>query len=130
MEYILMALFGGGTADWQDIGATCYDWEDIFDKAKEEYDFENVNINTLYEIILRMALEELQQEMKNVAEECSEEFQYCAKNIEEYFNIFANCLDTHLTFTGSEELAEEIQEKMRGKIEEIEDRIGFTYIEF
>lgn len=130
MEYILMALFGGGVADWKDIGATFYDWEDIFDKAKEEYDFENVNINTLYEIILRMALEKLQEEMENISYECSEEFQECAKNIEDYFDIYTNCLDTHIRFNGEEELAEEIQEKLEDEIDQINHDIAFTYIEF
>ena len=130
MVYILMALFGGGVADWEDIGATYYDWEDIFDKAKEEYDFENVNINTLYEIILRIALEKLQEEMENVADECSEEFQDCAKNIEDYFDIYTNCLDTHIRFNGEEELADEIQEKLEDEIDQINHDIGFAYIEF
>ena len=42
MEYILISLFGGGTADWQDISKTNYDWEDIFDRAKIDFDMGNI----------------------------------------------------------------------------------------
>ena len=130
MEYILMAVFGGGVADWNDIASTYYDWEDIFDRAKSDYDFENVEINTLYSIVLEIALDKLQEEMQNYVGETSEEFQDCAKNIKDYFEIFANCLDTHLWFRGSEELGEEIQEKLEEEIDQINHDIAFTYIEF
>ena len=63
--------------------------------------------------------------------EKSEDCENCSLDIYSYFEICTNYLDTHLSYIGEdEELAEEIQKKMRGKIEEIEDRIGFTYIEF
>ena len=40
IESILMALFGGGTADWNDIANTEYDWENIFELLKEKYLFQ------------------------------------------------------------------------------------------
>ena len=69
--------------------------------------------------------------MQEYSGEKSEDFEKCSLNIYSYFEIYTNYLNTSLYYIGEdEELAEEIQEKMRGKIEEIEDRIGFTYIEF
>lgn len=130
MEYILMAVFGGGTADWQDIGATYYDWDDVFERAKDEYGLDNIDINTLYRIILEMALEKLEEEMQNYVGEKSGEFEDCSRNSKDYFEIFTNCLDTHLWFRGSEELAKEIQEKLEEEIDQINHDIAFTYIEF
>lgn len=130
MENILISLFGGGILDWRDISQTNYDWEDIFDRAKNDFNFDNADINTLYFVILEMALEELKDKMEEIADECSKEFQDCARNIEEYFNIYTNCLDTHIRFNGSEELAEEIQEKLEDEIDDIDHNIGFTYINF
>jgi hypothetical protein len=130
MGYILMALFGGGTLDWEHISRTTYDWEDIFDRAKQNYDFENIDMCQLYETILEMALDELQEKMEEIADECSEEFQECAKDIYGHFEFFINFLDTKLYFRGSEELAEEIQEKLEDEIDDINFKIGFADIEF
>lgn len=53
MEWILMALFNGGTADWNDIANTEYDWEDIFEELKIKFgDLEGVDINDIYTIIM------------------------------------------------------------------------------
>lgn len=35
MEYILIELFGGGSADWRNIASTEYNWSDIFETAKK-----------------------------------------------------------------------------------------------
>ena len=40
IESILMALFGGGYGDWNDIANTEYDWENIFELLKEKYLFQ------------------------------------------------------------------------------------------
>lgn len=131
MEWILMALFGGGTLDWQDIGQTEYDWEEIFERARMDFGMENVNINTLYQIILEIALEELALAMCEYKGETSEDFKNCSGDIYSYFDIWCNCLDTKLTYIGENELlGKEIQDKMADKIEEINDKIGFTYINF
>lgn len=130
MVYILIALFGGGTLDWEHISQTNYDWEDIFDRAKGNYDFENIDMCQLYETILDMALDELQEKMQEVAEECSDEFQECAEDVRGYFEFFINFLDTKLYFNGSEELAEEIQEKLEDELDDINFKIGFADIDF
>lgn len=130
MENILMALFGGGIADWQDISETKYDWEEIIRRARQDYEERYIDINVLYTTVLKIAREELQEAMENYEGETSEEFKKCTENIEEFFEIFANCLDTHLWFLGSEELGKEIQEKLQGKIDEIDEKIGFTYFSF
>ena len=130
MEYILISLFGGGTADWQDISKTNYDWEDIFDRAKIDFDMGNIDINTLYYIILEMAISELGDKMQEYQGEKSEEFEQCSNDMFNYFEIYTNCLDSHVTFVGSEELAEEIQEKLGEEIDQINHDIAFTYIEF
>lgn len=131
MENILISLFGGGILDWQDISKTQYKWEEIFERARIDFGMKNIDINTLYQIILEIALEELALAMQEYSGEKSEDFENCSLDIYSYFEICTNYLNTSLYYIGEdEELAEEIQKKMRGKIEEIEDRIGFTYIEF
>ena len=140
MEYILMSIFGGGTADWQDIGQTEYDWDDILEKAKDidgvEY-LENLNINDLYYAILELALQELQEEINryiknNYSEEEKEDFEKL-KQIDctdtEQWDIWCNCLDTHLSFVGDSELAEVLSAHLQYNIDKISDKIGFTYID-
>lgn len=132
MEYILITLFGGGELDWQDIGKTYYDWKDIFDYVIYEggKTIEECEINDLYWAILELALQDLSDKMQDKMQERSEDFKYCSNNIDKFFEIYANCLDTHLTFIGREELGKEIQEVMADEIEEINNKIGFTRIEF
>ena len=130
MEYILMALFDGGTLEWQGIGKSEYEWEEIFVRAKIDFDFKEIDINTLYQIILEIAIEELAMAMQNYEGETSEEFKNCAYDIYSYFEIYCNCIDTHLNYIDTEKLGKEIQEKMADKIDEINEKIGFTYIEF
>ena len=45
------------------------------------------------------------------------------------FEIYANCLDSHLTFIGTQEERELLNKYFSKEIEEINDKIGFTYIE-
>lgn len=53
IESILMALFGGGYGDWNDIANTEYNWEDIFEELKIKFeDLEGVDINDIYTIIM------------------------------------------------------------------------------
>lgn len=133
MEYILMALLGGGILDWEDISKTEYEWEEIFKRAKMYYGANDLEINDLYATILEMALDELAMEMTQIESEesVSEEFKNCAFDIYSYFEIYTNYLDTHLYYVGdNEELAQEIQEKLEDKIDEINKKIGFTYIQF
>ena len=55
IESILMALFGGGYGDWNDIANTEYDWENIFELLKEKYgSLDNVDINNIYTTIMEM----------------------------------------------------------------------------
>ena len=75
---------------------------------------ENVDINTLYQIILEIALEELALAMCEYKGETSEDFKNCSGDIYSYFDIWCNCLDTRLTYIGENELlGKEIQDKMR-----------------
>ena len=133
MEYILMSLFGGGICDWQDIAQTKYDWGEIFERAKERYGFD-VDINCLYETILNMALEDLNDLIEDyIAEANTEEEKTIAEqlekvNIEDDFDIWCNYLDTHLNFMGNEEIGKIMQDTFADKIDEINNKIGFTYI--
>ena len=135
MEEILIALFGGGICDWQDISQTKYDWEEIIGRAKERYGFD-VDINCLYETILNMALEDLNDLIEDyIAEANTEEEKTIAEqlekvNIEDDFDIWCNCLDTHLNYIGDEEIGRIIQDIFEDKIDKIDENIGFTYIDF
>ena len=139
MEYILMSIFGGGTLDWQDIAETEYDWDDIFEQAKDTNGTENLeelDINDLYRAVLELALEELQEEINdyiknNYSEEEKEDFEKL-KQIDctdtEQWDIWCNCLDTGLTFVGDRELAENLSNCLQQTIDKISDKIGFTEI--
>lgn len=136
MEYILINLFGGGVADWQDISQTKYYWNEIFSNLKDRMELENIDINDLYEQIMLMARDELYNEMAEYAGKANTREEIAIAKIlenidvEEDFDIYANCLDSHINFKGTEEQAEIIQEIFREKIDEIDDKIGFTYINF
>lgn len=139
MEYILMSIFGGGICDWQDIAKTEYDWNDIFAQAKNTKGvelLENLDINDLYRAILELALEELQYEIddyiKNNYSEQEKDIFDKLKQINctdtEQWEIWCNCLDTHLIFLGNSELAENLSNCLQQTIDKISDKIGFTYI--
>lgn len=139
MEYILMSIFGGGMCDWQDIGQTEYDWDDIIEHAKytKGVEFlEDLNINDLYGAILELALEELQEEItryikNNYSAEEKDIFDKLSQidcTDTEQWEIWCNCLDTHLMFIGDSELAEVLSAHLQYNIDKISDKIGFTYI--
>lgn len=140
MEYVLIALFGGGTLDWEDITNTEYCWRDIIETAKYECgtDIENLDINDFYYAILILALEELQQEINeyienNYSEKEKDVFEKlkkidCDINNTEQWDIFCNCLDTHIIFVGDTEIAKALSSTLQEIVDRISDKIGFTYI--
>lgn len=132
MERILMALFGGGTLDWKDISRTNYDWDEIFSRLKDEYgyDFKNVDINTIYREILEMALEDIEEMFENCSDEKFKHYLECNVKVREDFDIYTNCLDTHIIWVGDQYIGEKISEFFKEEIEEINNKIGFTYIDF
>lgn len=135
MEYILISLFGGGTADWQDITQTKYDWDKIIERGRYVYGFD-LDINGLYGTILNIAIDELfdivetyistakTKEEKEIAEKLEK------IDFENDFDTWTNCLDTHLKFIGDEELGKLLQDTFEKEIDEIDKKIGFTYIDF
>ena len=133
MEYILISLFGGGTADWNDIAQTKYDWKEIFRNAEDLALNDGIQINDLYFSILEIARNELLDSIEEYVENANttEEIILAEKiqNItEEDFDLWANCLDTRIAFVGTDDEAEIIQKLFQNKIDEIDDKIGFTYI--
>lgn len=136
MEYILMELFDGGSADWRDIADTEYDWCDIFETAKNYNGTDNIedlSINDLYFAICYMAVNELLNAIEEYCNSANTKEEIAlAEQIEnisiEDFEIFANCLDTHITYIGENE--EIIQKIFDDEIDEINNKIGFTYINF
>lgn len=136
MEYILIELFGGGSADWCDIADTEYNWCDIFETAKNYEDTDNIedlSIDDLYYTICILATSELLDKIEeycnlaNTKEEITLAKQMKNISIED-FEIYANCLDTHIRFVG--ENGEIIQEIFNNEIDNINKKIGFTHIDF
>lgn len=136
MEYILIELFGGGSADWSDIANTEYHWWDIFETAKEleeTYNIEDLSINDLYYAICYLAVNELLNAIEEYCSSANTQKEITlAEQIEnisiEDFKILTNCLDTHIYYVGKN--GEIIQKIFDKKIDEINDKIGFTYINF
>lgn len=132
VEHILIGLFGGGTADWNDIAQTKYDWKEIFENAKD-LNGEEIDINDLYYSILDIARRELLDIIEEYVDNANikEEIvlaEILDKITGEDFDLWANCLDTRIIFIGTIEQADIINKLFENEIEEINDKIGFTYI--
>lgn len=138
MEYILMSLFGGGTLDWEDVGKTYYDWEDIIYIIKHyiDEDMSNWEINDFYWAVIYFGLIELNKVVDNFIaknegnEELKDDIETLKMlDIDEDFEINCNCLDTHCNFYGEEELGTVLLKYFREDIENISNNIAFTNIE-
>lgn len=142
IESILMALFGGGYGDWNDIANTEYDWENIFELLKEKYgSLDNVDINNIYTTIMEMGqidfmamIDEYIKENKNNKDKevkrIVEKLSYFDFQDEKNWTIYANCLDSHLyLYIDDTEIYDILNDYLEDEIEKINDKIGFTYID-
>lgn len=143
MEWILMTLFGGGTADWNDIANTEYNWEDIFEELKMKFgDLEEIDINDIYAIIMEegkrdfikmvndFIIENKNTEDKDLKQAIEKLKDFDFEDEENNWYIMANCLDSHIQlFVNDTELYDILNDYFADEIEKINDRIGFTYIE-
>lgn len=142
IENILMALFGGGYGNWNDIANTEYDWENIFELLKEKYgSLDNVDINNIYTTIMEMGQidfmamideyikenkDNKDKEVKRIVEKLS----YFDFQDEKNWTIYANCLDSHLyLYVDDTEIYDILNDYLEDEIEKINDKIGFTYID-
>lgn len=138
MEYLLMELFGGGTADWGMIGETHYDWHDIMEMAKDIFgSIESIDFQCLLETIFIMAKDEFvnmvdkfikgkdYEEYKNVINKLKN---FDFDNDENwYFNL--NYLDNDIIINVDEDIKEILDLYFEDEIDKINDNIGFTYIQ-
>ena len=143
MELILMALFGGGYGDWNDIANTEYNWEDIFEELKMKFGgLEGVDINDIYTIIMEKGkwdfikmvndfiIENKNTEDKDLKQAIEKLKDFDFEDEENNWYIMANCLDSHIQlFVNDTELYDILNDYFADEIEKINDRIGFTYIE-
>ena len=141
MEWILMALFGGGAADWNDIANTKYNWEDIFEELKMEFgDLDGVDINDIYTIIMEegkgdfikmvndFITENKNTEDKDLKQAVEKLKDFDFDNDEIWF-IYANCLDSHIYLKVEDtEIIDILNDYLEDEIDNINDKIGFTYI--
>lgn len=141
MEWILMALFNGGTADWNDIASTEYNWEDIFEGLKIKFgDLEEVDINDIYVIIMEKGkwdfikmvndfiIENKNTEDKDLKQAIEKLKDFDFDNDEIWF-IYANCLDSHIYLKVEDtEIIDILNNYLEDEIDDINDKIGFTYI--
>ena len=142
IESILIALFGGGYGNWNDIANTEYDWENIFELLKEKYgSLDNVDINNIYATIMEMGQTDFitmvdeyieknkdnkNKEVKRIVEKLS----YFDFQDEKNWTIYANCLDSHLyLYVDDTEIYDILNDYLEDEIEKIDDKIGFTYID-
>ena len=134
MEEILMATYGGGIADWNDIAQTKYNWSEILERAKNRYYGEEIDINDLYETILNMAIEEFNDIVEEYKMNKDNDIDYIGQleeiNVLNSFDIWCNCLDTRIKFIGDKQDIELLQGLFEKEIEKINEKIGFTYIDF
>ncbi len=142
IESILMALFGGGCIDWDNLAETDYDWDNIFELLKERYgSLEDVEINDIYETILNMGRanfisminnfikDNKDSNNKNVKRIVSKLQDFDFEDEENNWYIMANCLDSHIQLLVDDtELYDILNDYFADEIEKINDKIGFTYI--
>ena len=142
IESILMALFGGGYGDWNDIANTEYDWENIFELLKEKYgSLDNVDINNIYTTIMEMGQidfmamidEYIKENKDNKDKEVKrmvEKLSYFDFQDEKNWTIYANCLDSHIyLYVDDTEIYDILNDYLEDEIEKINDKIGLTYID-
>ena len=142
IESILMALFGGGYGDWNDIANTEYDWENIFELLKEKYgSLDNVDINNIYTTIMEMGqidfmamideyIKENKDSKNKEVKRIVEKLSYFDFQDEKIWTIYANCLDSHLyLYVDDTEIYDILNDYLEDEIEKINDKIGFTYID-
>ena len=141
IESILMALFGGGYGDWNDIANTEYNWEDIFEELKIKFgDLEGVDINDIYTIIMEKGkwdfikmvndfiIENKNTEDKDLKQAIEKLKDFDFDNDEIWF-IYANCLDSHIYLKVEDtEIIDILNNYLEDEIDDINDKIGFTYI--
>lgn len=138
MEYLLIELFGGGTADWEMIGETNYDWHEVLKMAKDIFgSLESIDFQCLLETIFIMA----KNEFVNMIDKFIEE-----KDYEEYKNVIdklknydfdddgnwyfnTNYLDNDIMITVDEDIKKILDYHFEDEIDKINDNIGFTYIQ-
>lgn len=139
MEYILSALFGGGTLDWEMIGQTEYDWEDIIEEYRSNFgSIENAEFNSFLEIIFEMA----EREFAEMVDEFIKEYEYNEDykgvveklkevDFEDYdiWATYTNYLDNGIYLKVEKEIKDILDEYLSDKIDRINDNIGFTCIE-
>lgn len=130
---LLMAVFGGGTADWDMISKCEYDAEDIIERVKEYGDFESADFNTLlggaidlYRYHIQDALEEVKGSVEDEEERAKLE------ELDPYTDIdaYTNYLDTSMFFSSDvDDEKKELYEKyLRDAIDAEDEKIGFCYL--
>lgn len=137
MEYLLMELFGGGIADWEMIGETGYDWHEILERAKNTFgDLDNINFKCLLETIFEMAKEDFIDMINEFIEENDKEYKDDIDKLksfnfddEEHWYFNTNYLDNDIMITVDEDIKKILDYHFEDEIDEINDNIGFTYIE-
>lgn len=142
IESILMALFGGGCIDWDNLAETDYDWDNIFELLKERYgSLEDVEINDIYETILNMGkanfISMINKFIKDNKDSNNENVKRIVSKLQDFdfedeensWYIMANCLDSHIQLLVDDtELYDILNDYFADEIEKINDKIGFTYI--
>ena len=137
MERILMALFGGGELDWQEISKTNYDWEEIINKARQIYGLDT-DITCLFEFVFRLAKNDFCNMINDYIKSYNEDKLFgkeieILKNFdfenEENWYFNCNCLDNDIILYVNEETKKAIDEIVDIKdLNAINDKIGFNEI--
>ena len=131
-EYILRSFFSGGSLDWSMVAKTNYEWTDIVEHLHYNFIDTMVDINDIIWAIFDMAIidlyklaEEKRKELKH-----NDFYKILIDNFETYFDIYTNCIDSHLMFIGTETEKLMFKQMFSTEIEIINNKIGFTEIEF
>ena len=139
MEEILMALFGGGYGDWNDLIETKYGWETIIDRVKDKFgSIDRIDINDLYYEIMEMAKEDFCYEVGQFINENKEveDLKVVVETLENFdfddesiWSFNANCLASSLYLNvNNEEVVSILENYLEKELDNINDKIGFTYI--
>ena len=138
MEYLLIELFGGGTADWEMIGETQYVWHDIVQNLLMRFDFKDIGFCDFLVEIFEMARKDFCRMIDKFINENrnNEEYKDIINKLKKvdftddsiwYENV--NYLDNDLVLTVDEEMSNILEQYFEDEIDKINDNIGFNYIQ-
>lgn len=138
-EFIIDTLNGGNEFEFLRFQETGYDKEEILDFVIDEWGEESICMNNLIMAVLQKAKEEFTESVENYLEKIEDEnnkedidrIKNVGLDIDSEWYIWANGCDYGISFNvGDNDTIDLIYYYLEDLIDDINDKIGFTNINF